>query len=101
MAEAIHPDTAVTTGADARAQKPKRKTGHRIIAAMRQATKGGVETILGTDRLKAAAGSGHAKNRLGVLKSGSINPARPVQFPARYRGKKGTRISRPRPQARR
>jgi len=89
MAEAIHPDTAVTTGVDAGAQKPKKKTGHRIVAAVRKATKGGVETILGTDRLKAAAGSGHAKNRLGVLKSGSVNPAGPIQFPARYRGKKG------------
>ena len=90
MAEAIHPDMAVTTGAAAGAPKLKKRTGHRIVAAMRQATKGGVETILGTDRLKAAAGAEHAKNRLGVLKSSSVNnSAGPIQFPARYRGKKG------------
>lgn len=88
MAEAIHPDTAVTTGADT-GQKPKKKHGHRIIAAVRQATKGGVETILGTDRVKAAAGREHAKNRIGVLKTGPDNPAGPIDFPARYKGKRG------------
>ncbi|TVY26752.1 hypothetical protein LHYA1_G004408 [Lachnellula hyalina] len=90
MADAVHPDTAVTTGADAAAPKPKRKTGHRIVAAMKHATKGGVETILGTDRLKAAAGGEHAKNRLGVLQTDSIDKsAGPIQFSARYKGKKG------------
>lgn len=89
MADAIHPDAAVTTGADTRAENPKKKHGQRIIAAVKQATKGGVETILGTDRLKAAAGAEHAKNRLGVLKSKDSQFAGPVQFPARYKGKKG------------
>jgi len=88
MAEAIQPNTAITTSVDA-GQKPKKKHGHRIIAAVKQATKGGVETILGTDRLKAAAGAEHAKNRIGVLKSGPDNPTGPIQFPARYKGKKG------------
>ena len=46
-------------------------------------TKGGVETILGTDRLKTAAGAEHAKNRLGVLKSGPDDPARPFDFPCK------------------
>jgi hypothetical protein len=59
------------------------------MAAFKSATKGGVETILGTDRLKAAAGAEHAKNRLGVLKSGPDYPAGPIDFPCRYRGKKG------------
>ena len=88
MAEAIHPDdTAVTTGTDA--APPKKKHGRRIMAAFKSATKGGVETILGTDRLKAAAGGEHAKNRLGVLRSGPADPAGPIDFPARYKGKKG------------
>jgi hypothetical protein len=88
MAQAIHPDDTVsTTGSDA---APKKKQhGRRIINAIRGVTKGGVETILGTDRLKAAAGAEHAKNRLGVLRSGTINPAGPIDFPCRYRGKKG------------
>jgi hypothetical protein len=59
------------------------------MAAFKSATKGGVETILGTDRLKAAAGAEHAKNRLGVLKHGSDPPAGPIDFPCRYKGKKG------------
>ena len=52
-------------------------------------TKGGIETALGTDRLKAAAGGEHAKNRLGVLQDGQESNAGPVDFPARYKGKKG------------
>lgn len=88
MADAIHlDDTATTTGADT--AKPKKQHGRRILAAFKGATKGGVETILGTDRLKAAAGAEHAKNRIGVLKSGPDAPAGPIQFPCRYRGKKG------------
>lgn len=87
MAEAIHPDTeAKTTGAEQ--PKPKRR-GHHILAAFKGATRGGVETILGTDRLKAAAGAEHAKNRLGVLKSQAAISAGPIDFPSRYKGKKG------------
>lgn len=87
LASAVHPDAAVTTGTDA---APKKKQhGRRILAALKGVAKGGVETALGTDRLKAAAGGEHAKNRLGVLKSGGINPAGPVDFPCRFKGKKG------------
>ena len=86
--EAIHPDnTAVTTGADT---APKKKQhGRRILSAIKGVTKGGVETILGTDRLKAAAGAEHAKNRLGVLRSETLVTAGPIDFPCRYKGKKG------------
>ena len=87
MAAAVNPDaTAVSTGAEA---PPKKKPGRRIIGAFKSATKGSVEAILGTDRLKAAAGSGHAKNRLGVLQDGRQREAGPVAFPCRYKGKKG------------
>lgn len=88
MAEAIHPDaTAVTTESDA---APKKKQhGRRILAAIKGVTKGGVETVLGTDRLKAAAGGEHAKNRLGVLRSEKTITAGPIDFPCRYKGKKG------------
>ncbi|KAA8564288.1 hypothetical protein EYC84_011232 [Monilinia fructicola] len=66
MANAIHPDTTTSTaGIDE--PKPKKK-GHRILAAFKSVTKGGVETVLGTDKLKAAAGAEHAKNRLGGKK---------------------------------
>ncbi|KAH8774822.1 hypothetical protein BGZ57DRAFT_1016413 [Hyaloscypha finlandica] len=88
IAQAIHPDTtAVTTGMDA---APKKKQhGRRILSAIKGVTKGGVETVLGTDRLKAAAGAEHAKNRLGVLRSGNLVTAGPIDFPCRYKGKKG------------
>ncbi|PBP28867.1 hypothetical protein BUE80_DR000130 [Diplocarpon rosae] len=87
MASAVHrDDTAVTTEPDA---GTKKQHGRRIIAAIKSVTKGTVETALGTDRLKAAAGAEHAKNRLGVLKSGALNPAGPVDFPCRFKGKKG------------
>lgn len=88
MAEAIHPnDTAFITGGDV---APKKKQhGHRILSAIKGITKGGVETILGTDRIKAAAGAEYAKNRLGALRSGYVAPAGPIDFPCRYRGKKG------------
>ncbi|KAH7383672.1 hypothetical protein BKA64DRAFT_697343 [Cadophora sp. MPI-SDFR-AT-0126] len=87
IANAIQPDAAVTTGTDV---APKKKQhGRRILAAIKGVAKGGVETALGTDRLKAAAGGEHAKNRLGVLKSGGIDHAGPVDFPCRFKGKKG------------
>lgn len=45
---------------------------------------------MGADRLKAAAGSSHAKNRVGVLnKPTTDNLSGPVDFKARYNGKKG------------
>lgn len=89
MAIAINPtDPSPVTSTDPN-DKPKKQRGRHILAAIKGATKGGVETILGTDRLKAAAGAQHAKNRLGVLKSGPDAPAGPIQFPCRYQGKKG------------
>jgi hypothetical protein len=88
MAEAIHPDVvATTTGSDA--QPEKKKHGRRLLGLIKSTTKGGVETMLGTDRLKAAAGAEHARNRLGAVRTGPTDPAGPVQFPARYKGKKG------------
>lgn len=89
MADAIHPDESTTTAPQTEASPPKKKHGRRILALLKGTTKGGVETMLGTDRLKAAAGAQHAKNRLGVLKSGPMRPSGPVEFQARYQGKKG------------
>ena len=87
LADAIHPDenSPVTDSPE----KPKKKPGRRILAAFKSVTKGGVETVLGTDRLKAAAGGEHAKNRLGVLQNAQEANAGPIDFPARYKGKKG------------
>jgi hypothetical protein len=90
MADAIHPDEVTLAGPTSTdPAPPKKKHGRRILAFLKGTTKGGVETMLGTDRLKAAAGAQHARNRLGVLQSGPTLPAGPVDFPARYQGKKG------------
>jgi hypothetical protein len=90
MAEAIHPDEATLAGTNGtEPTPPKKKYGRRILAFLKGTTKGGVETMLGTDRVKAAVGAQHARNRLGVLQSGPTAPAGPVDFPARYQGKKG------------
>lgn len=87
MDAAVHPDpnAPVTT------EQPKKKkhTGHRLLAILKGTTKGGVNTMLGTDRLKAAAGAKHAKQRLGVVIEGHKPEAGPVAFPARFHGKKG------------
>jgi len=70
--------------------KPKKKHGRHILAFLKGTTKMGVETFLGTDRLKAEAGSQHAKNRLGILSNASTHvPSGPIDFSARYHGKKG------------
>lgn len=88
LAAAVHPDN--TSGSiQSDVAKPKKRHGRHILAAIKGLTKSSVETILGTDRLKAAAGAEHAKNRLGVLKSGPGPLSGPIDFPARYRGEKG------------
>lgn len=88
IADAVHPDDSLKAK-DAEAAPPKKKHGRRLLAFVKGTTKGGVETMLGTDRLKAAAGAQHAKNRLGVLRTGPAGPSGPVDFPARYKGQKG------------
>ncbi len=90
MADAVHPDEATLAGTTSTdPAPPKKKHGRRILAFLKGTTKGGVETMLGTDRLKAAVGAQHARNRLGVLQSGPTPLAGPVDFPARYHGKRG------------
>lgn len=88
LSQAINPD-AETLAKDASAGPKTKQKGRHFIAAIKSATKGGVESLLGADRLKAAAGRKHAQNRLGVLKKGNSEEAGPVEFPSRFRGKKG------------
>jgi Protein of unknown function (DUF3292) len=90
--DAIHPDPETPSPSENDDSTPKKKhSGKRIIAFFKGATKAGVEGVLGTDHLKATVGSKHAKNRLGILPDPKENNvAGPVDFPARYHGKKGT-----------
>ncbi|KAL8692949.1 MAG: hypothetical protein Q9218_002126 [Villophora microphyllina] len=78
---------ATTAGADG---KPKHKHGAHILGFFKGTTKGGVETKLGLDKVRAKVGSTHAKNHLGVLpKPDEIGPSGPVDFKGRYKGHKG------------
>jgi hypothetical protein len=85
LAAAINPSPTTT----APSAPPKKKHGRRLLAFVKGTAKGGVETMLGTDRLRAAAGATRAKNRLGVVQSKTPPRAGPVDFPARFNGKKG------------
>ena len=72
----------------------KRTLGSSILGFFRGTTASGVESKRGIDRLRAAIGSHHAKNRVGVLRDRGkrITPAGPVAFDARCNGKRGTVI---------
>ncbi|KAJ5399039.1 hypothetical protein N7465_009528 [Penicillium sp. CMV-2018d] len=72
----------------------KRTLGSRIMGFFRGTTASGVESKIGVDRLRAATGSHHAKNRVGVLRDRGkrITPSGPVAFDARCQGKRGTVI---------
>jgi hypothetical protein len=66
------------------------KKGSKILNFFRGGVKGGVETTIGADKVKAAVGSSHAKNRLGaVLPKGADLTSGPVEFKARHDGHKG------------
>lgn len=81
-----------TGGADIDAAKDSKhgKKGSKILSFFKGTVKGGVETTIGTDKLKAAAGSHHAKDRLGAVppKDADLTSG-PVDFKARFNGKKG------------
>jgi hypothetical protein len=92
-AMAHDPTTAhETDGADidkAKDSKHGRK-GSKILNFFRGTVKGGVETTMTADKVKAAAGSKHAKNRLGAVPPKDVDlTSGPVEFKARHDGKKG------------
>jgi len=82
-----------TKGSDIDASKSHHhgKKGARILGFFKSTVRAGVETAMGADRLKAAAGAEHAKDRLGVIsgRSKEQDLSGPVDFRARYNGKKG------------
>lgn len=81
-----------TGGADIDAAKDNKhgKKGSKILNFFRGTVKGGVETTMTADKVKAAAGSRHAKNRLGAVPPKNVDlTSGPVEFKARYDGKKG------------
>ncbi|KAH8424100.1 uncharacterized protein LDX57_001857 [Aspergillus melleus] len=65
-----------------------------VIGFFRGTTATGIQSKLAVDRVRAAVGSGHAKTRIGVLhrKGVTTTPSGPVEFDARYKGKRGALI---------
>ena len=92
-AMAHDPTVAHETGGpdiDAAREKHHGKKGAKLLSFFKSGVKGTVETALGADRLKAKAGSEHAKSRLGaVVKDKEAELTGPVDFASRYHGKKG------------
>jgi hypothetical protein len=93
-AMAHDPTTAHETGGEdidnAKDSNHGGKKGNKIVNFFRGTVKGGVQTTIGADKVKAAAGSKHAKNRLGAVPSKDADmTSGPVEFKSRYDGKKG------------
>ncbi|KAF2789517.1 hypothetical protein K505DRAFT_253221 [Melanomma pulvis-pyrius CBS 109.77] len=93
--EAIALDATVpheTSGADIDSSKDAKhgKKANKILGFFKGTMKGGIETAIGTDKLKAKVGNNHAKNRLGAVpKKNADMTSGPVEFKSRFMGKKG------------
>jgi hypothetical protein len=88
---AYDPDVAQDASGEGSEKDQKHvKKGSKILNFFRGAAKGGVETTRGADKVKAAIGSTHAKNRLGALPPRNADlTSGPVEFKSRFDGKKG------------
>lgn len=73
--------------------KKKHGFGSKVMSAFRHTTAGAVEAKLTTDALRAGLGSGHAKEKRGILPTKRALRKRdiegPVEFKGRYHGRKG------------
>jgi hypothetical protein len=70
------------------------RKGSKLLNFFKGTTRGAVKTAIGTDTVRAKAGSAPAKNRLGVIpgsdkKTGLGESAGPVEFEGRYDGQRG------------
>ena len=87
--DAIHPGES-TAEAQGTHSPPHQKKSSKVLGFFKGTTKAGVETKVGSDNLRAAIGSKHARDHLGAVpKSGDIVSSGPVDFKARYKGKRG------------
>ncbi|OBR03333.1 hypothetical protein CH63R_12460 [Colletotrichum higginsianum IMI 349063] len=87
--EAVQPDPNALAPAESQTEEHKQKKGHRILNFIKSTAKGGINTTLAADKVKAKVGAKHAKDRLGVVKTGPDPEKGPISFPARWKGKKG------------
>ncbi|ROW11852.1 hypothetical protein VPNG_04913 [Cytospora leucostoma] len=93
LAEAIRHDPTmahVNEGTDIQRSKSARhgRKGSKILGFFKGTARGAIRTAIGTDTAKAKAGSGKAKDRLGVISSHKHFDG-PVEFQARHKGHKG------------
>ena len=84
------------SGSESNPQTPpakKKGIGAKIMSAFQHTTAGAVESKRGADHVRAAVGSGHAKQKLGILPHRAelkhATPEGPIQFKGRHNGKKG------------
>lgn len=92
IVEAVRTDPAVHAEElrEKEEEEKKPKKTQRLMNLIKGTAKGGIHTVLAADKAKAKAGAQHAKDRLGVVKGPEDDPETgPIQFPARYKGKKG------------
>lgn len=94
QAALVKPDEHAQEVRDLPEKSHTKTLGSRILGFFRGTTASGVESKRGIDRLRAATGCHHAKNRVGVLRDRGkrITPSGPVAFDARCKGKRGTVI---------
>lgn len=91
-AMAHNPDTKHEAPPDVAAAKHAShgKKGSKILNFFRNTTAGAVHTAIGTNSVRAAVGSKAARDRKGVVPPPNSTPVSgPVEFEARYDGKKG------------
>lgn len=86
--DAIHPDKSAAI-VPTEEEKPKKKAGARVLDFLKGTTRTGVEAKMGLDNVRAAIGSSTAKEHKGVLPTHESESTGPVDFEARYKGKKG------------
>lgn len=67
--------------------KKKSGFGAKVMSAFKHTTAAGVETKLTTDTARAALGSGHAKQKLGILPSKEEQSKKPVEGPVEFKGR--------------
>jgi len=75
--------------ADEHGAAPKKKGGFgaKIMSVFKHTTAAGVETKLTADAARAALGSGHAKEKLGILPTKEEMQEKPFDGPVEYRGR--------------
>ena len=87
------PSGAEETDHSTSPQLKKKGMGAKIMSAFKHTTAAGVETKLTANSARAVLGSGHAKQKLGILPSKKElrkHPKEgPVEFTGRYKGHKG------------